>query len=458
MNLTTKEFELFKEFPKQNNLSLLPKLIPITFSISKIDNENISKRTSEAFDTKLTAQLQSYKVLNKDPSRPVYYFDFDVINNNKEEFKFEPGDSFGFFPELSREEVENLAEILQVNLDELVKICGSKEMIASLLPNHSFDNELIVTIKDILCRIDLGSFPKKAVLRTLAEYCSDENEANLLLFLSSRNGSEVYNRLRGDLLSGQLILNRMESLKNVPIEVLVSLFGSIQPRYYSCCRKQQNEFSRENSFQIVFNVSEYSSQSTPDLKLKGLCSSWLENLMKPSESKKILSIQKRSINHFRLPVDLSLRPIIMIACGTGIAPFIGFLEILDSFKSEIPFNWLIFGLRSIKNDFIFEEEVNSFLQNGTLSKLSLAPSRDPDHPKVYVQDILKKEKAEFFKLITEKDALIYICGDELTMIKGVNDAILEIILENQSELNQKEAENLLIKWTKEKKIIRDIWV
>ena len=124
----------------------------------------------------------------------------------------------------------------------------------------------------------------------------------------------------------------------------------------------------------------------------------------------------------------------------------------------MPFNWLIFGLRSSKTDFIFQKDLEKFLQLGTLSRLSLAQSRDPDTPKTYVQDLLKKEKIEFSHLINEKDAIIYICGDEITMIKGVNDAIVEIVMENQPELNQKEAENLLMNWTKEKKIIRDIWI
>ena len=352
-------------------------------------------------------------------------------------------------------------------MKELVKITGPKDLLSSFFPKHDLSNldELIVRNEDILSRIDLRSFPKKAILRTLAEYCTNEMDSNVLLFLSTRNGSDAYNRLRGEMLSGQVILAAIDSLKKVPIEVLASLFGPLQPRYYSCCRSFCNSNS-ESSFQIVFNVSECSPESSSDFKIKGVCSSWLENLSKSIDSPIVFPIQKRSINHFRLPEEISLssRPIIMIASGTGIAPFVGFLEILQKQKqkngttSASAFNWLIFGLRSSKTDFIFQEEIETFLQNGTLSKLSLAQSRDPDEPKTYVQDILKKEKAEFFQLINEKDALIYVCGDELTMIKGVNDAILEIIIENQTEMNRKEAENLLMKWTKEKKIIRDIWI
>lgn len=452
--LTAKEYDLLKDFSAEANLSLLPKLLPINISITKVTDES-AERTPESLEKKLTAQLKSHRILNKDPSRPVYYYDFQVLSE-AEEFKYEPGDSFGFYPELLREEVENLSEKLGgIDFKELVKITGPKDVLSSFFPKHDLSNEidgLIVQIGEVLSRIDLRSFPKKAILRTLAEYCSNESDSNMLLFLSSRAGSDAYNRLRGEMLSGQIILAAIDSLKNVPIEVLASLFGPLQPRYYSCCRSMSSENTK--SFQIVFNVSEGSPESCPDFKVKGACSGWLESLS--IEPQTTIPIIKRSINHFRLPDEFCpARPIIMIACGTGIAPFIGFLELL---QERQVYNWLIFGLRSCKTDFIFQEEVESFLQNGTLSKLSLAQSRDPDVPKTYVQDVLKKEKTEFTQLIYEKDALIYVCGDELTMIKGVNDAIVEIIMENQPELSQKEADNLLMKWTKEKKIIRDIWI
>ena len=473
--LTAKEYELLKEFPTASNLSLLPKILLTTISITKIVEKSV-ERTQEALDTKLTARLKRHEILNKDPTRPIYYYDFEVKSNALDEFKYEPGDSFGFSPELSQEEVENLSGRLGLDLKELVTITGPKDLLSSFFPRHDLSNctELIVRIEDILSRIDLRSFPKKAILRTLAEYCSNESDSNLLLFLSSRNGSDAYNRLRGELLSGQIILSAIDSLKCVPIEVLASLFGPLQLRFYSCCRSQKSIGGCSNtesinspssgSFQIVFHVSEAAPESSPNLKIKGVCSSWLENLSKSSDLGNpsiSFPIKKRSINHFRLPdVISSSRPIIMIASGTGIAPFIGFLEILQQAQNNfnLPFNWLIFGLRSSKTDFIFQKDLEKFLQLGTLSRLSLAQSRDPDTPKTYVQDLLKKEKIEFSHLINEKDAIIYICGDEITMIKGVNDAIVEIIMENQPELNQKEAENLLMNWTKEKKIIRDIWI
>lgn len=449
--LTAKEYDELKNFAV-DNLSLVPKLVNINVYVTKTTDSVESESINQGI---LLGQLKSSKVLNKDQStsKPIYYYDFSVKVPEDFDFKYQPGDSFGFYPKLSQEEVEFLAEKLQVSLDDLIKISGPIEILSAFFPSYNRSNALVIKTSEFLSRLDIKGFPKKATLRTLAEYCQDEKEANILLFLSSRNGSDAYNRLRTELLSVQMLLAAFDSLKPT-LEVMASVVGPLQPRYFSCCRKQQQQDAQDDSsFQIVFNVTESSPESSPEFKVKGVCSSWLESLKPESE---FLPIQQRSISHFRLPEPLpSDCPIIMIAAGTGVAPFIGFLETLKYQNSKL-FTWLIFGFRSLQDDFIFQDELESFKAEGTLSRLSLAVSRDPVEPKTYVQDIIRKEKEEFFKLLN--NAIIYVCGDELKMIKGVNDAIVELILENNLEMSQKEAEALLMKWTKEKKIIRDIWV
>lgn len=444
--LTAKEQELLNEFPA-DNLSLLPKLLNIDISVS--GGDDLSESVEDP--TKMRAELREKRVLNMDPatSRPIYYYDFAVNEAEGENgcLRYKPGDSFGFYPKLSDEEVKFLAEKLQTtSLDDLIKISASPESLSSFFPGKKIEQgSVVVKMGELLGRLDVRGLPKKAVLRTLAEYCQDERDSAVLLFLSSRKGSDAFNRLRTEFLSVQTLLAALDSLKPT-LEVLASVVGPLQPRFYSSCRQQV-----DSSFQIVFNVNE--SVLASEFKIRGVCSSWLASSLEIGHSVPIL---QRSISHFRLPDPLkSDQPIIMIAAGTGVAPFIGFLETLQC-QSEKPFSWLIFGFRNFQDDFIFANELESFKVNGILSRLSLAVSRDPVEPKMYVQDVIRKEKAEFSKIL--QDALIYVCGDELTMIKGVNEAITELILENNPQMNLKEAETLMSQWTKEKKIIRDIWV
>ena len=84
--------------------------------------------------------------------------------------------------------------------------------------------------------------------------------------------------------------------------------------------------------------------------------------------------------NFKLPEDPTT-PIIMVGPGTGIAPFRAFIEEATGARGK---NWLFFGDRSAKTDYLYGEEWDSYQEDGILSNLDLAWSRDQAE-KVYVQ-------------------------------------------------------------------------
>lgn len=60
------------------------------------------------------------------------------------------------------------------------------------------------------------------------------------------------------------------------------------------------------------------------------------------------------------------------------------------------------------------DRINSFFQEGILSKLTIAFSRDEDDvsgPKCrYVQDLMRTHKKELADLVMNQEAVIYVCG------------------------------------------------
>lgn len=82
----------------------------------------------------------------------------------------------------------------------------------------------------------------------------------------------------------------------------------------------------------------------------------------------------------------------MVGPGTGIAPFIGFMQqkqiLLEKGIDRVPGQYILyFGCRHENGDFIFKEEIQKQIKNGVLQKFYPAFSRDQNE-KIYVQDLL----------------------------------------------------------------------
>jgi cytochrome P450/NADPH-cytochrome P450 reductase len=110
----------------------------------------------------------------------------------------------------------------------------------------------------------------------------------------------------------------------------------------------------------------------------------------------------------------------MVGPGTGLAPFRGFLQERATLQAQghtIGPSLLFFGCRHAEQDFIYEDELRAFEQQG-VTRLAVAFSRQDGQPKTYVQDQLLKCQDEVWRLI-EAGAVIYICGDASKMAPDV---------------------------------------
>jgi len=70
---------------------------------------------------------------------------------------------------------------------------------------------------------------------------------------------------------------------------------------------------------------------------------------------------------------------------------------------------LYFGCRMKNEDYLYREELERYVENGTINKLYTAFSRDQPE-KVYVTHLLKQNRAELWDIIGNKLGHIYICG------------------------------------------------
>ncbi|MEJ2478607.1 MAG: flavodoxin domain-containing protein [Acidihalobacter sp.] len=125
---------------------------------------------------------------------------------------------------------------------------------------------------------------------------------------------------------------------------------------------------------------------------------------------------------FRLPEDGD-RPIIMIGAGTGVAPYRAFLQEREVLGAPGR-NWLFFGDRNFRTDFLYQREWLQWRDDGLLTRLDVAFSRDQQR-KVYVQDRLRERAADVYAWL-EEGAALYVCGAE-RMGHDVHQALIEVV-------------------------------
>lgn len=413
---------------------------------------------------------------------------------------FQPGDSFSVICANEAEEVLVLLQRLGVSemADVPVRVSvieGTKKKRATL-PEFMTSLSTLRHLFTTCC--DIRALPKKAFLRTLVEYTSDIDEERRLQELCSKQGQADYAAyLRGPGLSLLDILTAFPSC-NPPIERILEHVTRLQPRPYSI---SSSPHTNSNSFHFVFNVIDIPAGDGRSQSRQGVCTGWLNRLAKtsgrgqdsyqlsikdvgekidklsPDESslEVKIPIYSRTNQHFHLPSDPS-KPLILIGPGTGVAPFIGFLEHRGhmmqqaandaSEGSSMTFGpvWLFFGCRHKERDFLYREKLEGFQETGVLSHLCVSFSRDqqPDNngsseqaPR-YVQDQMKRHRAELATLVLEKDAHVYVCGDAKNMAKNVLETWKEIFKE-KTGLGDYDMLQLIAKLREEKRYLEDVW-
>ena len=78
----------------------------------------------------------------------------------------------------------------------------------------------------------------------------------------------------------------------------------------------------------------------------------------------------------------------------------------------------------------YRKKLESHLESSTLTKLLVSFSRDENQPEgspLYVQDNVRSNGQELVKLLEEKKAIVYVCGDAKNMAKDVNEAFIDIV-------------------------------
>ena len=221
------------------------------------------------------------------------------------------------------------------------------------------------------------------------------------------------------------------------------VFGRLQPRLYSI---SSSPLTDPHHVSLTVSVVRYSSPAGHPRQ--GVCSPFLAG----ADPGNPLPVRVRPAPHFRSPADPTT-PAVMVGPGTGISPFIGFLEERRARGHRAP-NWLFFGEQRRATDFYYEQELAAFLAGGTLTRLDTAFSRD-QRAKAYVQDRMREHGPLLWSWLQD-GAHLYVCGDASRMAKDIDQALREIATVHGG-LDETEAAAHIKQLTTDKRYMRDVY-
>uniref|UniRef100_A0A8C7TJA0 Nitric oxide synthase, inducible n=1 Tax=Oncorhynchus mykiss TaxID=8022 RepID=A0A8C7TJA0_ONCMY len=329
-----------------------------------------------------------------------------------EVMNFAPGDHVGVFPG---------------NLPQLV--AGILKFLPHTAPTNQYDEKNWKTVRRIpACPLsqaltyflDVTTPPCQNLLHKLSQLARQEGHSSVLICRQDSQEYTTWKMFR--------VPNFLEVLEEFPslepsAAFLLSQLPLLKPRLYSISSSPQ---LHPNELHLTLTVLNYHTQDGQGPLHHGVCSTWLDTIKKGD----LVPCFIYSSGGFHLPAEPST-PVILVGAGSGIAPFRSFWQQrLHDMKhpgfSGSPMS-LVFGCQSSETDHLYKEETLEMRRQGVLKSVTTTYSRQPGHPKIYVQDVLREKMAdEVLSVLHQKEGHFYVCGG-VNMAQGVTLAVQEIL-------------------------------
>ncbi|MCD0450643.1 bifunctional nitrate reductase/sulfite reductase flavoprotein subunit alpha [Actinocorallia sp. API 0066] len=274
----------------------------------------------------------------------------------------------------------------------------------------------------------------------------------LLRFLCDRTGDRLLKKLlrpgnENELAQWSWGRQAVDVIAEFPVDAAqdewLSILRPLTPRSYSISSSPS-----AHPGEIRLTVSVVRFENPQGRFRKGVASTFLAD--SPLGTEVPVSVQRSA--HFKPPADPNA-PMIMVGPGTGVAPFLGFLDERRA-RGASGRNWLFFGEQRRATDFYYRDDLLAMHGDGFLTRLDLAFSRD-QRAKVYVQDRMREHGAKLWAWL-EEGAHFYVCGDARRMAKDV-DVTLRKIAVLHGGLTDEAADRYVKKLASDKRYVRDVY-
>jgi sulfite reductase (NADPH) flavoprotein alpha-component len=344
-----------------------------------------------------------------------------ALSLEKTNMTYEPGDSLGVWPTNNPDEVELILSILRAKGSKAVTIEGDA-----------------ITARDALTnKVNLRE-PTAELFALMAEHATLDFEAQRLALLAENDDRAAEYGIHD-------VFDTLVKFRSArpPVSQFVQTLARLQPRLYSIASSLN---AHPGEVHLTVAVVRYDLNGR---RYQGLGSGFFADHLR--EGRPVPAFIQKS-HGFKLPKDPST-PIIMVGPGTGIAPFRAFLQERALTKGGSK-NWLFFGAPHSATDFLYEQELKKYADDGVLTKLSLAFSRDQSE-KIYVQHRMTEHAAELWSWLNN-GAYFYVCGDAKRMASDVDHALTGVAV-SEGGMTQDEAKAWVKKLAQDGRYLRDVY-
>ena len=319
---------------------------------------------------------------------------------------YEPGDSLDLYPENDPAYVDELLAQAQLAKDEALR--------GELLANRD-----VTTLS----------------VKTLESYAALTGDDRVTALIADGQAR--------DWVAGRQLIDLFASFPTaLGAEQLRTLTRPLAPRAYSVA-SSRCEFADEAH--LLVSPVRYIAHDRPR---KGVASNHVAEKLKRGDR---VRVKLRSNRHFALP-DPG-RDIIMVGPGTGVAPFRAFVQERRATGAKGK-NWLFFGDRRFTHDFLYQLEWQDALQDGSLTRMDVAFSRDRPE-KTYVQHKMWDRRRELIDWL-DNGAHFYVCGDAKAMAKDVRTTLTSAYADVKA-LAPEAAAAAVAKLERDKRYLQDVY-
>lgn len=322
--------------------------------------------------------------------RNIFHIEFDLGDSG---LTYNIGEALGIHAENDSMEVTEFIRWYGLDPSAIVSIPSRED--ADILESRT-------VYQSLMQNVDIFGRPPKRFYEALSQFAKDDNEKKTLLALGGTEGATEF--------------KRRAEVDTITFADVLMEFPSAHPEFHELVRIVSPMKRREYSIASSQHVQPHS------VSLLIVTVGWVD-----PRGRDRFGQATRYLNALPIgaPITVSVKPsvmklppkttspIIMAGLGTGLAPFRAFVQERgyqrDVLGQPIGSVMLYLGSRHQREEYLYGEEWEAYLDAGVMTHLGAAFSRDQPF-KIYIQDRMRQSMDMLREEYLRQEGAFYLCG------------------------------------------------